>query len=378
MSAWPGKFVIGLTGNIATGKSVVRKMLEHLGVYGIDADALANRAIAKGSPGYQQVIETFGKWILGPDEQVDRAKLGRLVFSDPDALERLEAIVHPLVAQALDILVRRSPQSVLVIEAIKLIESGLSQKCDTVWVTFTSPELQQARLVQKRGMSEAVARQRISAQGSQENKIAMASVVIRNEGSFEDAWGQVVTAWNNLFPTVEVEPAAVEVGPVAGAFDVYRARPREAAEIAQLITQLSGGKRQVTREDVMAAFGEKAFLLLRRDSEALGLVGWKVENLVARTDDIYIDSRLPFADALRSMMNEVERVSKELQCEASLLFLPAEYVSHGAMFQSLGYQQRTIQSLGVRAWEEAAQESMPAGSIMLFKQLRQDRVLRPV
>jgi len=378
MSAWPGKFVIGLTGNIATGKSVVRKMLEHLGVYGIDADALANRAIAKGSPGYQQVVDTFGKWILGPDEQVDRGKLGRLVFMDPDALERLEAIVHPLVGQALDILVRRSPQSVLVVEAIKLIEGGMLQKCDTVWVTYTSPDLQLARLVQKRGMSEANARQRINAQGSQESKIAAASVVIRNEGSFEDTWGQVVTAWNNLFPTVEVEPVVAAVESVAGAFEVYRARPREAAEIAQLITQLSGGKRQVTREDVMAAFGEKAFLLLRRDSEALGLVGWKVENLVARTDDIYMDGRLPFADALRALMNEVERVSKELQCEASLLFLPADFASHSATLQSLGYQQRTIQSLGVRAWEEAAQESMPAGSMMLFKQLRQDRVLRPV
>jgi hypothetical protein len=76
MSAWPGKYVIGLTGNIATGKSVVRKMLEHLGAYGIDADALGHRAIAKDAPGYQAVLNTFGKWILAPDEQIDRAKLG--------------------------------------------------------------------------------------------------------------------------------------------------------------------------------------------------------------------------------------------------------------------------------------------------------------
>src|SRR5512138_1882358 len=117
MSAWPGKFVIGLTGNIGTGKSVVRKMLEHLGAYGIDADALSNRAIVKGAPGYKAVIDLFGRWILGPDEQIDRAKLGRLVFSDPDALSNLEAVIHPFVRQAIDILVRRSPQSVIVIEA---------------------------------------------------------------------------------------------------------------------------------------------------------------------------------------------------------------------------------------------------------------------
>ena len=142
MSAWSGKFVIGLTGNIGTGKSVVRKMLEHLGAYGIDADALANRAIAKGSPGYQPVADLFGRWILDSDDQIDRAKLGRLVFSNPDALESLEKVIHPLVGQALDILIRRSRQEVVVIEAIKLIEAGLAKKCDSLWVTYAQQEQQ--------------------------------------------------------------------------------------------------------------------------------------------------------------------------------------------------------------------------------------------
>ena len=83
MSSWPGKFVIGLTGNIATGKSVVRKMLEHLGAYGIDADALGHRAIARDAPGYQAVVNTFGTWILASDGQIDRSRLARVVFSDP-------------------------------------------------------------------------------------------------------------------------------------------------------------------------------------------------------------------------------------------------------------------------------------------------------
>jgi len=274
--------------------------------------------------------------------------------------------------------VRRSPQSVLVIEAIKLIESGLSQKCDTVWVTFTSPELQQARLVQKRGMSEAVARQRISAQGSQENKIAVASVVIRNEGSFEDAWGQVVTAWNNLFPTVEVEPAAVEVGPVAGAFDVYRARPREAAEIAQLITQLSGGKRQVTREDVMAAFGEKAFLLLQGDGGLVGVIGWQVENLVARATDVVVDPKLPPQRALKVMLEDMERASGDLLAEAALVFVGSDLANLDSVWKELGYTRKAPEELTVLAWKEAALESMPKGAALFFKQLRVDRIMRPV
>ena len=123
MSKWPGKTVIGLTGNIATGKSVVRKMLEHLGAYGLDADALGHRAISKGAPGYQAVVEMFGKWILDEDGQINRARLGRVVFADPLALERLEAIVHPLVLQAVDLIVQRSSQPVIVIEAIKLLAS---------------------------------------------------------------------------------------------------------------------------------------------------------------------------------------------------------------------------------------------------------------
>jgi dephospho-CoA kinase len=108
----PGKFVIGLTGNIATGKSVVRRMLEHLGAYTIDADALTHRAYAKGAPGYQQVIDRFGKWLINKDGEIDRKKLGNLVFSDAEALKQLEAIVHPLVRQATEMLIKtRVPTS---------------------------------------------------------------------------------------------------------------------------------------------------------------------------------------------------------------------------------------------------------------------------
>lgn len=378
MSAWPGKFVIGLTGNIATGKSVIRRMLEHLGAYSIDADALSNRAIMKGAPGYQAVLNTFGKFILGADEQIDRSRLARMVFSDPEALTQLENIVHPLVSQAIDIMVRRSPHSVVVIEAIKLVESGLAQRCDSLWVTYAPPEQQLARLIQKRGMKEDAAMVRIQAQGSQEKKTAIADVVINNNGSFEATWGQVLAAWNNLFPTIDTEPAETVETTAAGEMTVHRARPKEASDIASLITTLSGGRKRISRDEVMAAFGEKAFLLLRFNGKLVGVVGWKVENLVARVDEVYIDGGINFADGLRALMNEVERVSRELQCEISLLFLQQGAGAQETAFNSLGYQRRTIQSLGVRAWEEAAQESMPAGAVMLFKQLRQDRVLRPV
>lgn len=377
MSAWQGKYVIGLTGNIATGKSVVRRMLEHLGAYGIDADALGHRAIAQGAPGYRQVINAFGNWIVGTDGQIDRARLARVVFSDPEALAHLESIIHPLVAQAVDLLVRRSKQEVIVLEAIKLIESGLRAKADTLWVTYASPQVQLARLVQKRQMSEAAARQRIAAQPDQKLKLEQADVVIRNEGSFEDTWRQVLEAWQRLFPVAETSPLRA-VQTIKGEMAVQRARPRQADEIALFINRMSEPRRNLTRDDIMADFGEKAFLLLRIDHKLVGLVGWQVENLVARTDEVYLDPSVPFAEAVQVLIGEVERASRELQCEVALLFLPPSLARQYAIWNALGYQTRSISSLGVRAWQDAAVESMPAGTVLLFKQLRKDRVLRPV
>jgi dephospho-CoA kinase len=377
MSAWPGKFVIGLTGNIATGKSVVRKMLEHLGAYGIDADALGHRAIAKDAPGYKPVLETFGKWLLAADGQIDRGKLARVVFADPDALNQLEAIIHPLVRQAIDLLIRRSSQKVIIVEAIKLLEGPLRQACDTVWVTYAQKPTQISRLTKKRGLSVAVAHQRVNSQPSQVEKVKAANTVIQNEGSFDDTWQQVTKAWKELFPSVDTGIYKPITAP-KGVMLVEKARPRQAAEIAALISQLSNGKAKPSDEEIMAAFGEKAFLFLKLDSTPVGVVGWQVENLVERTDDVYIDPSQPLSKAMQALLTEIETTSRDLQCEVALLFLPPELTLQEEVWTSLGYEMCTVESLGVRAWQEAAQETMGKGEAMFFKQLRKDRVLRPV
>lgn len=378
MSKWPGKFVIGLTGNIATGKSVVRKMLEHLGAYGIDADALAHRAIAKGAPGYLPVLDTFGRWLLTADNQIDRTRLAHVVFCDPEALSRLEAIVHPLVAQAIDLLVERSSQKVVVIEAIKLIEAGLSKNCDSLWVSYSSPDVQIRRLVENRKMSEEQARQRILAQPPQEQKIAVAQVVINNNGAFEDTWRQVLEAWQTLVPAQqEVAPVQVNAG-LKAAVSIRRGRPRDSQAIANLINRLSPREKPLTHADIMAAFGEKAFLLLEMEGQLLGVLGWQVENLVSRTTDLYLDPRVPLRTALPVLMQEVERAAKELQSEVSLLFVPTSLSSQDALWKRMGYERRTAESLGVQAWQEAAIESRPPETELYFKQLRTNRILRPI
>ena len=377
MSAWPGKFVIGLTGNIATGKSVVRKMLEHLGAYGIDADALSHRAIAKDAPGYQPVIDAFGSWILTPEGQIDRTRLGKIVFSDSEALEELEAIIHPLVRQAIDLLIRRASHKVIVLEAIKLLEGPLREACDNIWVTTTPMEIQLRRLRLKRGLSAEVARQRITAQPPQAEKIGAADVVIKNGGSFEETWKQVLDGWKTTYPEGVSEPQQPE--PVEeGSLAVERAGPRQVEEIATFITEISKGRREMSSADVMAAFGEKAFLLLMVDKRMVGLAGWQVENLVARVSDVYLEPGLVLGEAVRVLMEAIEKASRELQSEALLLFLPPHLGRHNAVWAALGYTTRSPQDLKINAWEEAALESMPVGTVMYFKQLRRDRVLRPV
>ena len=377
MSHWPGKYVIGLTGNIATGKSVVRRMLEHLGAYTIDADNLSHRAIARGAPGYQPVVDAFGNFILDASGEINRVKLGRLAFNDPDALKKLEAIVHPLVEQAVDLMIKRASQRVIVVEAIKLLEGRLASECDVVWTTYAPELIQKARLMQKRGMNEQEAILRIQAQPPQEVKTAAANVVIQNAGSFADTWKQVVAAWKTISPITAASPVIMRKTEV-GELSVQRGQPHDSKNIAATITRLSGGTRPLSPDEVMAAFGEKAFLLLMADKQLVGLAGWQVENLVACTTELYLDPLINIAQALKTLITEIERASQDLQCEASLLFLPPQLAMQEDVWNKLGYTRRTPQTLGVRAWQDAAFESQPSNTILLVKPLRQDRVLRPI
>lgn len=376
MSHWPGKYVIGLTGNIATGKSVVRRMLEHLGAYTIDADALSHRAISKGAPGYQPVLNVFGKWLLDKNGEIDRLKLGRLAFSDNEALTQLEDIIHPLVGQATRMLIERASQPVIVVEVIKLLESDLRNFCDSVWVTDAPREVQVERLIRKRSMSRADALQRVQGQSAQSEKVAAANVIIHNTGSYEDLWKQVTAQWKKISPTGDTVPVIRKA--LTGNLAVRRGRPRDSKAIAELVTRLSNGRQTMNGDDVMATFGDKAYLLLQAGDRLVGLAGWQVENLVARSTDLYIEDGIDIQQGLEVIVHEVEHASQDLQCEASLIFPTGPLASFAGVWAKLGYELRTPDALGVQAWQDAAAESIPPGGTLFFKQLRQDRVLRPI
>lgn len=191
--------VIGLTGNIGVGKSTVAAMLAELGAFVIDADQVAHEVMAPGQPAYVQIVAHFGPQIAPNGGPIDRLRLGQIVFSDPQALAQLEAIVHPAVFVRIQELLAEAKAPVVVIEAIKLLEAGLSLRlCQQVWVVTAPREQQIQRLMATRGLSYEQAVLRIEAQPPQEEKIARAHVVIDNSGTVEQTRRQVVEAWVRL------------------------------------------------------------------------------------------------------------------------------------------------------------------------------------
>ncbi len=191
-------YVIGLTGNIACGKSLVLRTLAELGAETIDADLVAREVMSQGSPVLEEVARAFGPEIINPDGSLDRRALARIVFSDPEQLARLEAIVHPPVVELIRQRVAESRSPVVVIDAIKLFEAGLARDCDEVWVVTCTPGQQLARLMARDRISEEEALLRIRAQPPQEEKVRRADRVIDNSGTMEDTTAQVRAAWAAL------------------------------------------------------------------------------------------------------------------------------------------------------------------------------------
>ena len=196
-------YVIGLTGNIATGKSTVARLLRELGAEVIDADQVAHATMAPGTAVWEAIRRTFGEEVIAPDGTIDRRELGRWVFADPEALARLEAIVHPAVVIALKerlhaLRQRERPPQVVVIEAIKLFEAGLHRLCDEVWLVVAPREVQIERLVRTRHLTPEEAALRIDAQPPVEPKLALADIVITNEGSVASLRQKVQRAWKRI------------------------------------------------------------------------------------------------------------------------------------------------------------------------------------
>jgi dephospho-CoA kinase len=190
--------IIGLTGNIGVGKSAALAVLRELGAYVIDADKVGHEVMTAGQPTCKKVAAAFGPDVVAATGGIDRAKLAAIVFADRAQLARLEAIVHPAVRQVILDAIAASSAPVVVIEAIKLLESPLRSLCHEIWVITAPEKVQLARLIRQRGMSEAEARGRMAAQSSQAVKVAQADVVIANDSDLLTLKSRLTAAWQAL------------------------------------------------------------------------------------------------------------------------------------------------------------------------------------
>jgi dephospho-CoA kinase len=195
--------IIGITGNIACGKTVVGQMLLELGAERyIDADAIVHQLYQSGQPIAVKVAEAFGPAVVATDGSIDRKALGALVFQDAEAMRRLEGIVHPAVSQALaDELAAISPSDIVVIDAVKLLEGGSGALCQSKWMVVCSEEQELARLLARNHLSKEEAWARIRAQPSVADRLPLVDEVIDNSGSLDETRKQVVAAYERFSET---------------------------------------------------------------------------------------------------------------------------------------------------------------------------------
>lgn len=198
---------VGLTGGIGAGKSEVARRLAAHGAVIIDADVAAREVIAPGTPGFQRVIENFG--VLTREGAIDRDRLASIVFAEPDRRKILNSIIHPLVGEWMQdaenaALAEHGPDAVIVHDVPLLAENGLKDMYDAVIVVDVPPELQIARLIAGRKMGPGPARDRIAAQASRQERLAIADIVIDNGGSLADLDRRVDEVWAELVKLPEM------------------------------------------------------------------------------------------------------------------------------------------------------------------------------
>jgi len=192
--------VIGLTGGIGTGKTQVSEMLEKLGAAIVNADLLGHQIYVPQSEAWREVVEVFGEEVLAPNGEIDRTKLGPIVFGDLEALKKLNAITHPKIYALADESLKKLSEEgseVAVLEAALLIEAKWTPLVNEVWVT-TAPEQDVVKRIQERnGFTEEAIRSRIASQMTQEERITHADVIIENEGDLTELKTKIHKFWND-------------------------------------------------------------------------------------------------------------------------------------------------------------------------------------
>lgn len=196
--------VIGLVGGIGSGKSVASAMLAELGAEVINADVVGHEVYEPGKPGFDAIVAEFGAEVVGADGRIDRKKLGPMVFADGAKLERLNAIVHPLIRAEIERRIRRARDAgvvrAVVVEAAILLEAGWRSLVDQVWVISARREDVVERLAAQRGMAASETDARMAKQMTDAERRSVADVVIENDGSLDELRARLTGLWHAVVP----------------------------------------------------------------------------------------------------------------------------------------------------------------------------------
>ena len=411
-TTYAGKVIIGLTGNIATGKSAVMQLAHDQGALTIDADKIVHELMDNDATMQAAIAVAFGSEVRREDGRIDRNKLGEIAFADPTALQDLEAMIHPAVGKEVDARILASKQNVIFIEAIKLLEGNLRDICHQIWVTRCSPQRQLERLRVCRGMETEVAAVRIKAQPPQEEKVAQSDVLIDTNGLMKDTEAQFGIAWARLPNPATAEPmnrlplpdeserngtrplTGRQASPKAAApkkaekeatpprlqpserpedLQVRRARPSDIPSILLLIQKATDGKVQMKRAELLMALSERGYFIGQVGTDISTVIGYNIDSQVARIDEIYIYPLEMAAQTGKAVLEDIEISAATHMGQIIVAFLPQDApTSIRELFEAEAYEPMPLDEMA-RGWQGAIEESQPEGTDYLVRLLRDTR-----
>ncbi len=401
------KVIIGLTGNIATGKSAVMRLAAEQGAFTLDADKVVHE-LMNHDPDIQAAIAVaFGSEVREENGRINRKKLGEIVFNDPAALRDLETMVHPAVRQVVAQRIQESEAAVVVMEAIKLLEGELAQACHQIWVTRCTKQRQLQRLMICRGWDAETSTMRVKAQPPQEEKVALADVVIDTDGLMTETEAQFAAAWKRLPDPLHVEAKSLAVGGDGGGLmraarlagkgdlkamvaaaqkiqkpareqpdglQVRRAKPSDIPSVLLLIQQATAGETVIKRAELMMAFSERSYFIGQLHTDISVVLGWSIDGQVARIDQMYLlpgDGMIPLVTAV---LREIESSAEAHIGEIVAAFIPQKQKEAlHRFFSEEGYFDVEPDILP-DAWQVAIEESQPPDTHLMVRVLRDDRL----
>lgn len=401
--------VIGLTGNIGTGKSAIMKVAAARGALTIDADKVVHSIQENNTDIQKKIGEAFGADVLRPNGKIDRSVLGSIVFSDPAKMADLEAIIHPQVREDIGNLVRSATEPLVMIEAIKLLEGPLKELCSEIWVANCGKMRQLQRLIIARGMGEDEAFERVMAQSPQADKVAQATAVIDTTGTLAGTKAQVNqlldvlldgtetaddadVAKTALLPPLELEdetqqtevekvvtednmPSTVlDTPPALPEITVRRARPSDIPSIMLLIHKATDGAIQPKRAEILHSLSDRGYLIGQTGSEITAIAGWYTDKGFAAIEQMFVHPVETAPTTGMALLNEIHKTANELMAEAIFAFMAQDTPDFvRQLLIDKGFAAEKAENFP-RVWQEILLDIQPIGTEALYLKLIDMRI----